>query len=86
MTVYQSLRVRRALAYQAAITGETDGVVGVTDYGLRVMYRRSVYRDWLILELRSSITWPRETLDEVRKSNLGAGVALEMQFGERTRR
>ncbi|HET7203615.1 MAG TPA: hypothetical protein VFI92_09630 [Steroidobacteraceae bacterium] len=86
LTLYQSLGVRRALAYQAAITGETDDEVDIGDYGLRVMYRRSIYRDWLILELRSSLTWPRETLEEDRESNLGAGVALEMQFGERTRR
>lgn len=86
MTLYQSRGARRALAYQVAIQGETGGEVDVTDYGLRVMYRRSVYRDWLILELRSSVTWPRESLEEEREANLGAGVALEMQFGERKRR
>jgi hypothetical protein len=38
------------------------------------------------LELRSSITWPRETLLEPRQSNLGAGVAVELFFGERQRK
>lgn len=86
LTLYQSLGLRRALAYQAAITGETGGEVDINDYGLRVIYRRSVYRDWLILEVRSSLTWPRETLEEGREANLGAGVALEMQFGERKKK
>lgn len=86
LTLYQSLGARRALAYQAGISGETDREVDIVDYGLRVIYRRSVFREWLFLELRSSVTWPRETLTEEREANLGAGVALEMQLGERKRK
>lgn len=86
LTLYQSLGARRALAYQAGISGETDREVDIVDYGLRVIYRRSVFREWLFLELRSSVTWPRETLTEDREANLGAGVALEMQLGERKRK
>jgi hypothetical protein len=48
-----------------------------------VIYRRRLHRDWLFLELRSSITWPRETLLENREANLGVGAAVELQFGER---
>lgn len=86
VTLYQSLGARRALAYQAGISGETDREVDIVDYGLRVIYRRSVYREWLFLELRSSVTWPRESLTEEREANPGAGIALEMQFGERKRK
>ena len=57
----------------------------MTDYGLRVIYRRRIHLEWLFLELRSSITWPRETLLETREADWGAGIALEMLFGERTR-
>lgn len=85
LTLYQNLGDRRALAYQVGASGESENDVSLTDYGLRVIYRRSVYRDWLILELRSSVGWPQETLSESREANWGAGVALEMQFGERTR-
>ena len=84
LTLYQNLHKGRALSYQVGITAESDSEVPITDYGLRVIYRRSIFnREWLFLELRSSITWPREDLLERRVSNWGAGVALEMMFGER---
>lgn len=51
-----------------------------------MIFRRRIYREWLFLELRSSITWPRETLLERRESNLGAGAAIELMFGERQRK
>jgi hypothetical protein len=84
-TLYQTIGAGRALAYQVGASGESAREVPLTDFGLRLIYRRSVLRDWLFLELRSSITWPRETLLERRRSNLGVGAGLEMQFGERNR-
>ncbi len=87
LTLYQNLRNGRALSYQVGITGESDSEVPVTDYGLRLIYRRTIFdRDWLFLELRSSLAWPRETLLEQRESVWGAGAALEMMFGERRKR
>ena len=87
VTLFQNLRDGRALSYQVGITGESDSEVSITDYGLRVIYRRNIFnRDWLFLELRSSVTWPRENLLERRESSMGAGVALEMTFGERRKR
>ena len=85
LTLYQNLGNGRALAYQGSILGESDQEVPITDYGLRVIYRRRIHLEWLFLELRSSLTWPRETLLEPREADWGAGVALEMLFGERTR-
>jgi len=84
VTLYQNLGDGRAFAYQAGISGETDQEVGIADYGLRAIYRRRIHFEWLFLELRSTITWPRETLLEQREPNWGAGVALEMLFGERS--
>lgn len=86
VTLYQNLGNGRAFAYQAGVSGETDHEVDVADYGLRAIYRRRIHQDWLFLELRSSITWPRETLLEQREPVWGAGVALEMLFGERTQK
>jgi Arm DNA-binding domain len=85
-TLYQNLGASRALAYQLGASGESNLEVPLSDYGFRLIYRRSVLRDWLFLELRTSITWPRDTLLERRESNLGVGAGLELQFGERTRR
>jgi hypothetical protein len=81
-TLYQNLGAGRALAYQVGASGERDDDVPVADYGLRIVYRRRVLREWLFLELRSSITWPRESLLEVRERNLGVGAAVEMSFGD----
>jgi hypothetical protein len=83
VTLFQNLGASRALAYQVGASGETKQDVPLEDYGFRLIYRRSMFRDWLFLELRSSITWPRETLLETRERNLGLGAAVEMQFGER---
>jgi hypothetical protein len=86
LTLYQNLGHGRALAYEAGISGETDYEVDLANYGLRVIYRRQIFREWLFLELRSGITWPRETLLELREPNWAAGIAVEMLFGERTTR
>jgi hypothetical protein len=40
-----------------------------------------VFRSWLFIELLTSVTWPRETLDEEREINPGIGVGFEMFFG-----
>ena len=85
LTLYQNLGNGRAFAYQGAISGESDQEVPTADYGLRVIYRRRIHLEWLFLELRSSIAWPRDTLLKPREADWGAGVALEMLFGERTR-
>ena len=84
LTLYQNLGDGRAFAYEAGVSGETDREIAVADYGLRAIYRHRIYQEWLFLELRSSLTWPRETSLERRESNWGAGIALEMLFGERT--
>jgi hypothetical protein len=87
VTLFQNLRDGRAISYQVGITAESDSEVPITDYGLRVIYRRNIFnREWLFLELRTSVAWPRENLLERRESSMGAGVALEMTFGERRKR
>jgi hypothetical protein len=86
LTLYQNLGDGRALAYQAGTNGESDDPVEISDFGLRAIYRRRIHLEWLFFELRSSITWPRETLLERRESNWGAGVGLELMFGERKRK
>jgi len=85
VTLFQNLGGSRALAYQVGASGESSQEVPLEDYGFRLIYRRSIFRDWLFLELRSTINWPRETLEETRERNLGVGAAVEMQFGERTK-
>lgn len=84
VTLFQNLGSGRAVSYQLGVIAESDREVPITDYGLRLIYRRSIFdRDWLFLELRANVTWPRESLLESREPVLGAGVAMEMMFGER---
>ena len=44
-------------------------------------WRQRMTRDWLILELRTSYTYPKDFPYQTRKGTLGVGVGLEMFFG-----
>ena len=81
VTAYQSLGSRRGISYTALLRGETAADVPIQNYGAEVRYRRQAFRRWLFLELKGSVTWPRETLDEEREINPGVGVGFEMFFG-----
>jgi hypothetical protein len=72
---------RRALAFDAFFDGESDNPVPVHEYGFKTAYRQAVWRDWLVMEVRSSLTWPREHLDQQRKASWGVGLGFEMFFG-----
>lgn len=80
-TLFHKLSERRAIAMQLAIDGEMDAVVPLHDYGVHFIYRQNVSREWLILELRSSLDWPREKLTDARAPSWGAGVGIELLFG-----
>jgi len=84
-TLFQSIDDKRALAYQFVYSGETDRAVPVKDYGLQLIHRRRISREWLFLELRSSVTWPKDEPQEAREANWGVGIAVEMLFGDRLR-
>jgi hypothetical protein len=72
---------RRAAAAELFTEGEFDDIVPLRNYGLRIAYRRSIMRDWLILETRASVTFPREFADQEREASWGVGIGLEMFFG-----
>ncbi|MDQ1304049.1 MAG: hypothetical protein QG595_2032 [Pseudomonadota bacterium] len=81
VTAFHSLGSRRAISYTALMRGETDADVSLQNYGAEVRYRQQVFRRWLFIELLTSLTWPRETLEEKREINPGIGVGFEMFFG-----
>ena len=83
MTLFQSVRDRMGLAWQAQVDGATGNEVPILRYAVRLIMRRQ-FRDfdWLFLELRGGVDWPREELAEVRKAGLELGIAMEMQFGQ----
>lgn len=81
VTALRGLPNRRALAFEMGMNGESDNPVPVQEYGFKAAYRQAVMRDWLVMEVRSSLTWPREFPDQPRKPSWGVGVGFEMFFG-----
>jgi hypothetical protein len=81
LTMLRGLPNRRAFAAELFTKGELDSDVPLGDYGLKVAYRRSIARDWLVLESRLSLTFPKDEPWQTREANVGVGIGLEMFFG-----
>ena len=81
ITAIRGLPNRRAIAFEAGIDGMSDMPVPVHEYGFKAAYRQAVVRDWLVMEVRSSLTWPREKLEQERSPSWGVGIGFEMFFG-----
>jgi len=82
VTLFQRLNERTGIAWQSHVSGETDGEVPLERYGLRAIMRRQLGPDWLFLELRGGVEWPRLKVFEDRDRSFEAGIAFEMQFAE----
>jgi hypothetical protein len=83
LTLFQIFDERTGLAWQAQVEGATDNEVELTRRALRLIMRRQLNSDGLILELRAGVAWPRRRLTERRTATPEIGIALEMQFGNR---
>jgi hypothetical protein len=81
VTALRGLPNRRALAFEVGMNGASDNPVPVQEYGFKVAYRQAVMRDWLVMEVRSSLTWPKDLPEQPRKPSWGLGVGFEMFFG-----
>jgi hypothetical protein len=81
ITMMRGLPHRRAIAAEVFTTGEFDAPVPTENYGVKLAYRRSVARDWLVFETRVSCTFPREEITKDRITNWGIGIGFEMFFG-----
>jgi len=81
LTLYRALSGNRAVAGQVFTSGEFDAAVPLGEYGIRVAYRQRLFRDWLVLELRPSVTWPKDQPNEPRRASWGFGIGFEMFFG-----
>lgn len=83
ITLFQSVGQRTGLAWQAQMEGATDNEVQITRNAARLILRRQLTPDWLILELRGGVSWPRRKLSEEREASPEIGIAFEMQFGQK---
>ena len=76
LTALRGLSERRAIGAELFTEGEFDADVPLGDYGMKVAYRQAVVRDWLVLETRISLTFPRNELWQVREATcLPTGVS-----------
>lgn len=80
LTAYRGLPNRRGIGYQIFTSGSADDVP-IDEYGIRVAWRQSIVRDWLIVEVRPSVTWPKDQPEQPRKPSWGLGIGFEMFFG-----
>src|SRR3954451_16156580 len=78
VTALRGLPNRRALAFEAGIDGASDMPVPVHEYGFKAAYRQAITRDWLVMEVRTSLTWPREKIEQERSPSWGVGIGFEM--------
>jgi hypothetical protein len=81
LMLLRGLPDRKAVAAELFSEHEMDNEVPLQNYGIKLAYRRSITRDWLVLETRVSLTWPKEFAYQEREATLGVGVGLEMFFG-----
>lgn len=72
---------RHAIALEIGMDGETKAPVPLHDYGMKVAYRQSIARRWLIMEIRTSVDWPKDFIDQHRSRSFGVGIGFEMLFG-----
>jgi hypothetical protein len=80
-TLLRSLAERRAVVCNLSADWETRAPVSLHEFGAAAAYRQGIYRDWLILELRSSLTWPKLTPEAARTRSWGLGIGVEMLLG-----
>lgn len=77
----RGLSDRRAVAVEIGLDGATHAPVPLHEYGIKAAYRQSVFREWLVMEVRTSFTYPKEEPDQSRQPSWGVGLGFEMFFG-----
>jgi hypothetical protein len=81
LTFTRNLPGRQALVSRLELDFDTAPPIPIAEFGVKVAYRRSVIRDWLILELQTSVTWPHHLREHSRKASWGFGLGCEIYFG-----
>ncbi|HUI59699.1 MAG TPA: hypothetical protein VLX90_05725 [Steroidobacteraceae bacterium] len=75
---------RRAVALEVGFDGSSEAPVPLHDYGVKAAFRKGILRQWLIMEIRGSIDWPKDFTYQHRSLSLGVGIGFEMLFGTST--
>jgi hypothetical protein len=80
---YQNLKLKRALAYEAFIRGETDEPEPLYEYGARVLFRHPLLKRRLYAEWALGYSWPRIDPEEPREGSANIGLGFELPFGQK---
>jgi hypothetical protein len=72
---------RRAVAFEVGSDGQSQASVQLHDYGFKIAYRQGILRRWLIMEVRTSVDWPRDYIYQQRSASFGIGLGFEMLLG-----
>ena len=70
-----------ASAFEVGADGQSEAPVQLHDYGFKVAYREAILRRWLIMEVRTSLDWPRDFIYQHRSASFGIGLGFEMMIG-----
>jgi hypothetical protein len=81
MYLFQALSNRKALTYRVMVLGATGAEVPLKNYGVEFRFRKRIFREWMFLELLTSLTWPQDFLTETREANFGVGAGIDVYFG-----
>jgi hypothetical protein len=77
----RGLSNRRAVAFELGADGQTQAQVQLHDYGFKAAYRQCILRRWLIMEVRTSLDWPKDFRWQHRHASPGVGLGFEMLLG-----
>ncbi len=76
--VYQVLDDKQAMQYQLGALFDTEPNYLMSDFQIRVRYRKRFYQEWLFFEIAPQITFPEE---HDREINPGITLRLVADFG-----
>jgi hypothetical protein len=79
--VVRGFATRRAVALELEVDGQTNAPVPLHSYGAKLAYRQSVLRKWFIMEVRTSVAWPKDVLQQERRLSPGVGLGVEILIG-----
>lgn len=81
LIAFHRLSKSQAIGCRLWIKGKTKADVAVEEYGAWIFFRRRLHREWLFTDFGTGVSWPREKLQETRRSSWGLSAGLQIQFG-----
>ena len=81
ISLFRSMGEAKSGLVEARVEGQTDSPVDVSLYGVRLAYRQTLGRKWLLGEVYSGCDWTKSVPGVDWLPQLYGGVTLEILFG-----